>query len=49
MTKKEMLDYMEKIGCVVDFDRKYLMRKDKEYLTRLYGYVVKYAERHGLK
>lgn len=43
MTKKTMLDYIESTGLVIDFDRKYLMRKDKEYITRLYNHCKKWS------
>lgn len=36
MTKKEILDYIEKTKLVIDFDRNYLMRKSKSYLECLY-------------
>ena len=45
MTKAMMIDYIEKSGCVVNFDRAYLQRKDKEYITRLYNHAVQYNER----
>lgn len=36
LTKKMMVDYIEQTGLVVDFNRNYLMRKDKEYIEGLY-------------
>lgn len=42
MTKAMMIDYIEKSGCVVNFDRAYLKRKDKEYIARLYAHAVQY-------
>ena len=45
MTKKMMVDAIEKSGLVIDFDRNYLMRKDKEYLTRLYNHCVSYQNK----
>ena len=47
MTKAMMIDYIEKSGCVVNFDKAYLQRKDKEYITRLYNHAVQYNERKG--
>lgn len=47
MTKTEMLDYIEKTGCVIDFDRKYLMRKSKSAIERLYEIAVNYSARKG--
>lgn len=41
MTKAMMIDEIEKSGKVVDFDRKYLMKKDKQYLENLYSKCVK--------
>ena len=38
MTKIALIDAIEKSGLVVDFDRNYLMRKDKNYLVRLYNH-----------
>lgn len=45
MTKAMMIDYIEKSGCVVNFDRAYLQRKDREYIARLYAHAVQYSER----
>ena len=44
MTKKILVDEIEKTGMVIDFDRKYLMRKDKAYLERLYNHCKKCAK-----
>ena len=46
MTKAMMIDVIEKSGMVVDFDRKYLMKKDKQYLERLYNHCVKFIEKN---
>ena len=35
MTKREILNIIEESQCVVDFDRKYLMRKTKARLEDL--------------
>lgn len=45
MTKEKMLDFIEKTGMVVDFDRKYLMRKSKESIERLYDMAIIYVQR----
>ena len=45
MTKKQMIDYIESANFVVDFDRKYLMRKSKDYLQGLYDAAVVYVAR----
>lgn len=45
MTKKQMIDYIESANFVVDFDRKYLMRKSKDYLHGLYDAAVIYVAR----
>ena len=45
MTKAKMLDFIEKIGFVIDFDRKYLMRRDKEYIERLYNMAINHANK----
>ena len=45
MTKKQMIDYIESTNFVVDFDRKYLMRKSKDYLQGLYDAAVIYVAR----
>ena len=44
MTKKEMVDYIEESGLVINFDRKYLMRKLKSDLERLYMHCKKVRE-----
>ena len=38
MTKTALIDAIEKSGLIVDFDRNYLMRKNKSYLTDLYNH-----------
>lgn len=48
MTKAKMLDFIESTGMVIDFDRKYLMRKSKEYIKGLYDSAVIYAAKKGL-
>jgi hypothetical protein len=45
MTKKEMLDFIETTGMVIDFDRKYLMRREKSHIQRLYDLALKYKAR----
>ena len=42
MTKEKMIDFIEKTGMVIDFDRKYLMRKSKSYIQGLYDASVVY-------
>ena len=37
MTKKMLIDEIEKTDMVVDFDRNYLMKKDRKYLEWLYN------------
>lgn len=49
MTKKAMLDYIEYTGMVIDFDRKYLMRRDKWYIEHLYKGAIEYAKRYNLE
>ena len=44
LTKKEMVDYIEKTGLVINFDRKYLMRKLKPDLERLYLHCKRVRE-----
>lgn len=48
MTKAKMLDFIEKTGMVIDFDRKYLMRRSKEYIEDLYNRAINYAQRNNL-
>jgi hypothetical protein len=43
MTKSKMLDFIETTGMVIDFDRKYLMRRSKDYIRGLYDAAVAYA------
>ena len=45
LTKTAMLDFIESTGVVIDFDRKYLMRRDKEYIERLYQHAVAYSQK----
>ena len=45
MTKKQMVDYIESANFVVNFDRKYLMHKSKDYLRGLYDAAVVYVAR----
>jgi hypothetical protein len=45
MTKGKMLDFIEKTGLVIDFDRKYLMRRSKSYIEGLYTAAIAYAAR----
>ena len=42
-----MLDFIEEIGFVIDFDRKYLMRRDKEYIKRLYNMAINYVQKNN--
>ena len=50
MTKGKMLDFIEKTGMVIDFDRKYLMKKSKERIIGLYEAAVQYeARKEGIK
>ncbi len=44
MTKTMLVNEIEKSGMVVDFDRKYLMRKDKRYLEWLYNHCQRCIE-----
>ena len=44
MTKKEMIDYIEKTGRVIDFDRNYLMKKLKKEIEWLYNVVKEQEE-----
>ena len=43
MTKAKMLDFIEMTGMVIDFDRKYLMRKSKADIERLYKMAIAHA------
>ena len=45
MTKTKMLDFIESTGMVIDFDRKYLMRKSKDYIEGLYDAAIIFAAR----
>ena len=47
MTKEKMLNFIESTGMVIDFDRKYLMRRSKEHITGLYVAAMHYAARHS--
>ena len=40
-----MIDYIEKTGRVIDFDRNYLMRKLKKEIEHLYNVVKEYEEK----
>jgi hypothetical protein len=41
MTKKMMIDEIEKTNMVINFDRKYLERKDYKYLEWLYNHCLR--------
>lgn len=45
MTKKEMLDFIEKTGLITDLDKKYLMIKSERYIKGMYDVAVIYAQR----
>ena len=45
MTKTEMINYIEMSNMVIDFDRKYLMRKSKSHIQDLYDKAIAYVER----
>lgn len=45
MTKKEMVDFIEKTGMVIDFDYNYLMRHSKAYIESLYNQAVKFSKK----
>ena len=47
MTKEKMLNFVEKTGMVVDFDRKSLMRKPKSYIQGLYDAAVRFATKNS--
>ena len=40
MTKKEMIDIMERIGCIENNQRASLMRYTKDRLEELYKHIV---------
>ena len=46
MTKTEMLNFIETTGMVINFDRKYLMRKSKDYINGLYDAAILYAAKN---
>jgi hypothetical protein len=43
LTKAQMLDYIESTGMVIDFDRNYLLRRTRTYITELYSRANMYA------
>lgn len=43
LTKSAMIDYIEKTGMVIDFDRNYLLRKTRAYIVELYSRANMYA------
>lgn len=45
MTKTKMLDFIESTGMIINFDRKYLMRRSKDYIEGLYDAAVAFAAR----
>ena len=46
---KEMLDFIETTGMIIDFDRNYLMRnRDKKHIQRLYELALKFKEKNLL-
>lgn len=46
MTKTEMLDFIEKSGMVLDFDRNYLMHRSKDYIIHLYEMAIKFVKKN---
>lgn len=46
MTKKAMVDFIEKTNRVIDFDRNFLMRKTKKELEELYLVVKEQEEKN---
>ena len=46
MTKTEMLNFIETTGMVINFDRKYLMRRSKDYISHLYDAAILYAAKN---
>lgn len=50
LTKSAMLDYIEKTGMIINFDRQYLMRtRLKEDIERYYEQAQEYAKRYNLE
>lgn len=50
LTKSAMLDYIEKTGMIINFDRQYLMRtRLKEDIERYYKQAQEYAKRYNLE
>lgn len=49
MTKERMLDFIEKTKMVIDFDRKYLMRKSKSYITGLYDAAIIFEAKQNME
>ena len=47
MTKEKMLNFIETTGMVIDFDRKYLMKKSKAYIQGLYDAAVRLATKNN--
>ena len=45
MTKKQMIDYIENSGMVIDFSRAYYMSRRKEFVERHYNMAVEYNRR----
>ena len=43
MTKKEMINYIEKSGMVIDFSRSYFEKMLKEKVEYFYNLAVKYV------
>lgn len=46
MTKTAMVNFIETTGMIINFDRKYLMRKSKADIERLYNAAIAYAEKN---
>lgn len=43
LTKAQMLDYIGSTDMVIDFDRNYLLRRTRTYITELYSRANMYA------
>lgn len=45
MTKKEMIDYIEESGMVINFSRSYFNKMLRERVEELYTKAVRYCNR----
>lgn len=47
MTKKEMIDVIEKSGMVINFSRSYFMARPKSFVERMYESAIAFMAKNN--